>query len=238
MTKIYSKTGRVYNSLPTDEFWKDRLGRNYFQKRDLVYAYTQRPNANLIIDAGANLGQTTIEYATWANNVVSFEAVPTIYNLAKANIAYAQTQTEEDCMQPRWGAPFTLKANVTLHNIALGNSPGVVNMGMRNNNSGASSVANKKSNKTQTVISRTLDSFGLENADYIKIDVEGYEMNVLRGAANTIANSPNAIIQIEVRRDHLAKFGTKPEDVDSYIKSLGWQRTNIRHNGDWFYVKK
>jgi FkbM family methyltransferase len=47
---------------------------------------------------------------------------------------------------------------------------------------------------------RTLDSFGFENVGMIKIDVEGHEWDVIRGAIETIERSrPNLMIEIEER---------------------------------------
>lgn len=44
---------------------------------------------------------------------------------------------------------------------------------------------------------RTLDSLGIENIDLIKIDTEGYEVNVLRGARETIRRQhPVLIIEV------------------------------------------
>ena len=45
---------------------------------------------------------------------------------------------------------------------------------------------------------RTLDSFNLRNVSFIKIDVEGYEANVLEGSRETIANNRNPPILIEI----------------------------------------
>jgi FkbM family methyltransferase len=47
----------------------------------------------------------------------------------------------------------------------------------------------------------TLDSFGLSDVAFIKIDVEGHELSVLRGGAGTIARSrPNLLVEVEESR--------------------------------------
>ena len=46
---------------------------------------------------------------------------------------------------------------------------------------------------------RTLDSFNLTDVDYVKIDVDGFEIPLLEGARNTLkTNSPT--INIEMKR--------------------------------------
>jgi FkbM family methyltransferase len=47
----------------------------------------------------------------------------------------------------------------------------------------------------------TLDSFGLSDIAFLKIDVEGHELPVLRGAAETITRSrPNLLVEVEESR--------------------------------------
>ena len=47
------------------------------------------------------------------------------------------------------------------------------------------------------VKTKTLDSFNLSGIDFIKIDVEGYELHVLSGGRETIAkNKPKLYIEI------------------------------------------
>ena len=49
---------------------------------------------------------------------------------------------------------------------------------------------------------KTLDSFNFQNVDFIKIDVQGFELEVLKGAFETLkANSP--IICIEENLSNL-----------------------------------
>lgn len=55
----------------------------------------------------------------------------------------------------------------------------------------------KKENWVPTHIF-TLDQFNLQNIDYIKIDVDGFEVRVLQGAKNTILkNKPLLVIEAE-----------------------------------------
>src|SRR5204862_6820425 len=55
----------------------------------------------------------------------------------------------------------------------------------------------------------TLDSYGFENVGFLKIDVEGSEMEVLAGARETIRmNRPNMFIEMlaGIHVDHLARI--------------------------------
>ncbi|HSY76221.1 MAG TPA: FkbM family methyltransferase, partial [Bacteroidia bacterium] len=63
--------------------------------------------------------------------------------------------------------------------------------------------------------------------DLIKIDTEGFEINVLKGAEETLKkNMP--ILFIEVDNDHLMAQHSSAKDLITYIKSLGYEITADR----------
>ncbi len=66
----------------------------------------------------------------------------------------------------------------------------------------------------------TLDSFNLDNVSFIKIDVEGHEIEVLKGARATLErNKPVMVIEVYGRSD-------KDDRLD-FIRSLGYDVTHI-----------
>lgn len=61
---------------------------------------------------------------------------------------------------------------------------------------------------------RTLDSFNLKNISFIKIDVEGYELNLLKGALNTIEkNKPLIFIEKKI---------TNYDDLKNFLYDLNY----------------
>jgi FkbM family methyltransferase len=66
---------------------------------------------------------------------------------------------------------------------------------------------------------RTLDSFGLTNVDFVKIDVDGFEVPLLNGAKGTLSNN-NAVINIEMKRDKRSGTVAKCESI---LKELGYR---------------
>jgi FkbM family methyltransferase len=69
----------------------------------------------------------------------------------------------------------------------------------------------------------TLDAFakrsGLQRVDYIKIDVEGAELKVLRGAQRTIRDFL-PMIQLETTDGFAERFGSRSRDVFSFLAGL------------------
>jgi hypothetical protein len=62
---------------------------------------------------------------------------------------------------------------------------------------------------------KTLDSFGIENVSFVKIDTEGHELEVLRGAVQTMSsNRPVAIIEVMDRNR---------AEITSYFKNLDYE---------------
>ena len=71
----------------------------------------------------------------------------------------------------------------------------------------------------------TVDSLGLTSVDVIKIDVEGYEMEVLKGAEKTLDSVKYLMIELN---NNTKKYGSSNLEIEKHIGSLGFQ-TLIAH---------
>jgi FkbM family methyltransferase len=137
------------------------------------------------IDIGAHVGTWTIPFAKKANKVHSFECCPRTYNFLCANMALNK-----------------LDYKVKTYNTALGGETGFSSYFIRTEDGGGNGCMKfdydpKKQSQEITVPITTLDSFNLSNIGFIKIDVEGFELNVLRGAIETLKrnNYPKFIFE-------------------------------------------
>jgi FkbM family methyltransferase len=78
----------------------------------------------------------------------------------------------------------------------------------------------------------TIDMFGFEDVDYIKIDVEGFEKKVLLGAAQTI-NRYNPLIVIE--QNQVVLEGDEQYSAKQYLESIGYRQVAVDKRG-WDFV--
>lgn len=151
--------------------------------------YLVKPE-DLVIDVGANRG--VYAYKLWRLGVIveAFEPNPVCLSLLAA---WAQG-----------------KSTVHLHPEALSNQDGSANlyipideMGVEHDASATIEQVGFTKSRSQSVMLRTLDSFGLQGISLIKIDVEGHEQHVLEGARATISHSRPALI-IEIEQRHIS----------------------------------
>jgi hypothetical protein len=77
----------------------------------------------------------------------------------------------------------------------------------------------------QPVELATLDAFcareAIERVDFIKADVEGAELKVLRGGMRALERH-RPTLQLEIQEPHIAKYGHHPDDLVSLLRGLGY----------------
>jgi FkbM family methyltransferase len=184
-----------------------------------------------------NIGMNTWEYATFAKEVHGFEPVPGTYQVALDNIAL--NKNHQDPNLGWWKNPdsswasLAVVGTINTYNVALGPVTGSVEMHIKKND-GHNRVANDNYTKLNgkpvkvntgyqrvQVPQHTLDSYNFTDVDIIKIDVEGYELQVLEGAVNTIAQN-RPIIQIECVEIQPRAFGKSIQDLMDYFTSKNY----------------
>jgi FkbM family methyltransferase len=141
--------------------WRDGAYAHW-KDDEAVIARLPLSRGSLVVDIGANVGATVSMFASRVGHVHAFEPAPRALRLLRAN---------------HW-------TNVTIHPVALTNHDGTTFF-----EESASLDVSHISSSGIEVEARTLDSFGLQ-PDVIKIDVEGFEPQVLAGAVQTLRHSP------------------------------------------------
>ncbi|HTX42290.1 MAG TPA: FkbM family methyltransferase [Acidobacteriaceae bacterium] len=120
------------------------------------------------------------------------------------------------------------RGNMIVHDVALSDHHGEATMRFDPNNTGVGTIegANRldRNPGITSVVERRvkicpLDDLHLENVAFIKIDVEGHEPSVLRGAVNLIGrDKPVLLIEIERRHNSVAF-----NQVDDLLASVGYR---------------
>lgn len=183
-------------------------GRYAYQYAKLSAALYYVRNFRVGIDVGAHIGLLSYYMAARFQIVHAFEPVRLHRRCFMQNVQ---------------------KSNVYLHPFALSNSEGVVALHTGPSSTGDTYV---KEGGEHSASMLTLDSFALNDVDFIKIDVEGSEGDVIRGATKTIMrNKP--IIMVE-QKGHDAKYFGRPKDEAlGLLKELGMKSMQPPISGDW-----
>ena len=114
-------------------------------------------------------------------------------------------------------AANVMHANVTLHSCGLGDSDRRVAMNFNPVNSGMTHVGADAPDGEQI---RTLDGFGFDDVDFVKIDTEGYEISVLRGAEATLRRC-RPLILIEEFDEYLTRYGEAGDSALRLVQQFG-----------------
>lgn len=143
--------------------------------------------------------------------------------------------------------------NVIIENFALGSQKTKATMFIENANQGQSSsllmpalhllqYPGIKFNSSEIVEVITLDEyFDNKPVEYnlMTLDVQGYELEVLKGSKNTL-NSIDYIL-CEINRAELYTGCPMVEDIDEYLKQFNFKRSITSWDGqtwgDGFYIK-
>lgn len=202
-----------------------RFKYHYMVKKLIESNYT-------IVDIGANLGYFSKNFARLAKNgkLISIEPVP----------AFFETLS------------FFMKKypHATLYNVALGTEKGTITMVLPQSNGMirtglphiAESEDEKKMHQTQDVdIVKGSELLGnLDRLDYIKCDIEGYELNVFQ-EIKPILEKHLPFVQVEIADKNLSS-------MLEIFQSMGYTQFGIKdfmfvqekgkqsEEGDFFFV--
>ena len=161
------------------------------------------------IDCGAHIGKWTKNWHDKVRNIEAFEPNPKM-------VPVFQKATEG------------IK-NLHLHQVALGDKTGKVSMDYKKHSGAFESseyVAHvgtfHVTNNNGPIEIHTLDSYNFTEVDIIKIDVEGYEIPVLKGAEQTITTN-RPIIQVEGNSSG-KRYGIQKKQILELLNSWGMTR--------------
>jgi FkbM family methyltransferase len=211
------------------EFWSNQTGNGRTTKinhmtasiRDLCQSCLEKAGTRSVaIDAGANVGMFTAAFAAAGfTEVHSFEPVPATFARLEANIALN-----------RFGQ------KVRLNNLGLGDKEALVNIDFEEKSPATAHIVGDGTPGSSPVRITTLDRYaelnGIDRIDFLKIDTEGYEAAVFRGAARLLREKRILLILFEWCPELLDRTGSGAEDLYRTIVDAGYSLHEISSAGE------
>ena len=219
----------LYKTTKDSGILETKLGKNlfratyFFYKRhfedfyvSLIKQYPKLLNGGHIIDVGANIGYTTILFARYLSpdfKIFAIEPHPLNFEKLQENIAR-----------------YKLKDKVVLIQAAVGEKNGEINL-WQNEKSHADhriltpsfndSLA-EKSFTTLKVPMITLDglskTYNLKGkVNFVKIDVQGYELPVLKGMKDLLQDNFNLKVCLEYAPDIMEEMGFEANQIFDFF---------------------
>lgn len=167
-----------------------------------------------VIDVGANIGYYSLlasEIVGPSGRIFSFEPVTKIFDKLLLNSSD--------------------HSNITPVQVACGEQGGMTNIYVADDSCSAGSristpFENQPAITEQIKLIKLDDYIEDQKIDMVKIDVEGYEIHVLKGMADILRDNLHIKVFIEVNKKLLAMSGSSPEEIFDYLKLFGltaWQ---------------
>lgn len=202
--------------------WIDVAGREIYEKgwyepeTVQILSGLLRPGM-VVLDVGASIGQYTLLAAGIVGaggKVHSFEPDPVTYQWLSGNVKRNNL------------------TNVTTNQLALGGEPGSLQLYIGSpENIGTTSLRPQYNHSGRSVsvevlpLDTYLERAGIERVDFIKIDVEGAESMVFKGATKLLAKRPTIIIEFE--ETNQKRFGTSCAELARVLIENGYKLESI-----------
>ena len=177
-----------------------------------------------VIHVGGHVGEEIPLYLAYDWDVIIFEP-------------------QKDCFDKILNNPKVKK-----YNVALGPEKKLVELYIASNNESSSILAPKTHliehphisfNSKIKVDQDLLDNYDTKNFNFLNLDVQGYELEVLKGAEKTLSHVD--YIYTEVNTKHLYENCVLLNELDEWLNSRGFKRVAISMTqfnwGDALYVK-
>ena len=182
-------------------FWLGESDRwDLFHARRLV-----KPGA-VIFDVGANFGYYGLMLAEALDRrceVHAFEPTATTFGRLTHHIALNRMEC------------------VHAHRLALSDAPGTASMRGRAGNSGAAFIDSGAGEVPVTTLDAFVAERRIKRLDFVKIDVEGFEERVLRGAGRALRELRPALL-LEIQPFTLERAGSSVPRLVELLTSRGY----------------
>jgi FkbM family methyltransferase len=184
-----------------------------YEKSFRIFVKENHPRKNVMLDVGANIGIYSRPCSQFFKKIYSAEPIPKILECLKLNV--------KEC------------SNIEIFEYGIGKKNPEAKFLYNPKNSGNTRQITKESQDVSNLVFSKiipLDEIKLEELNYIKIDVEGFELDVLTSGENTIKNNL-PWIQVEINNNQ--------EDIEKFLNSIAdYEYIPIKSKHNRLYVPK
>ncbi len=204
-------------------FYHGYLGRSEAVEQDFCKKVL-KPGMT-VLDVGANIGQFTLLFASLvgpSGRVFSFEPCGSTMRRLKTHIALNDVKnvtTEQTAAHHHHGSDVTL--NVFPSEYSAWNTLGHPKMFHRDRPHETLQPVGQESVST-VAIDRFCQDRSIQQIDYLKVDVEGAELEVLMGCTDLLKQRAIKIIQFEISRPMIQGMGRDSDEVFKHLRSYGY----------------
>lgn len=200
-----------------DKWFNDRLeaGGGFFDKDSLDMALSFVTNFQLAVDCGAHVGSWARPLSLRFDKVIAFEPNPVNFQYLSRNMADVRNSVEL--------------------NAAVGEKSKTVCIADGRNNSGQSHVSESGTHRVSCItLDEALPEYSAERLGFLKLDLEGYELNALIGAEELLeAASPVVLVELNGLGE---RYGVPDSAVKQFLLNLGYEEVAVV-NKDHIYKK-
>ncbi|MEM3171086.1 MAG: FkbM family methyltransferase [Candidatus Hadarchaeales archaeon] len=201
-----------YDMNPFTEIYHWKVYERYFEPE----------KGDVVVDCGANVGMFSLKAA----KKVGKDGLVIALEPEKANVNLLRRNVEANGLD-----------NVIIVQKAVSNRRGKIRLYLSPESPGSHTIIKREKGHFEIVEVDTLDNIlseiGVTKVDFLKIDVEGAEKEVLEGAEKTL-NSPN--IKVSVAAYHLLASGEREFDlILSFFKSRNFK---VRAEEGYIYANR
>lgn len=162
-------------------------------------------------DIGSNVGFCTFGLTSKVTTSINYHLFE-----ANKNLCFLLKKSKE--LYPQ--------CSIVINNACISDTEGTSSFSVVNEETGQSHVS-EDNNVGYKIRNLLLDDYckkkDIQSIDFMKMDIEGYELNALRGATSLLKNQKIKSLYLEIMPKNFKRYNLSHFDVLSYLKSFGYK---------------
>jgi FkbM family methyltransferase len=237
--KIGSYQSRLSRPKDLLDFWLTRFPgwylmleeRREWQNWDKRVYLSVIERGDIVLDIGANVGAHTIAFSHMVGaegKVIALEPVPANFERLRETVSRRARYSNVEVLQAAAGNPAVAGVSVIVK--VPGDDFTQASLVEHSAGSWQESSDVREYEATLTSLDAEAARIRLERLDFVKIDVEGGELDVMKGGEMMLRRL-RPLVYCEIYEKWVASFGHGPDEMFSFMRSLGYDSARIIRDG-------